>query len=274
MEFEIGSHGTQGLALKLSQHRWLLIGACILCFANGCARETQTLEPTDLPVSLIIEELADKRSQLSSFRAVGTLRVEGGKNRWSGRAFILGRMPQSLRLEVLSFFGQPALYLVSDGDHFLFWEPGSDRAYQGFASGNTLTSLIKFPLEDSKTLLLLAGIVPSWDYQKATLFRIRETDNLLLQLQDGPGRLTQRVWLEAEEFAVTRIERLRGSRLELEADFTDFVAIEGSLYPRAVLIKADKVVLSLHYKQFVINEPLQEETFRLPLPEGIEVFPW
>jgi hypothetical protein len=73
---------------------------------------------------------------------------------------------------------------------------------------------------------------------------------------------------------VIRIEQVRGTRLELQASFTDFAAIGGSLYPRSVLIRADKVVLSLSYKQFVINEPLQEETFQLDLPEGIEILPW
>jgi len=274
MEFGIGGHGTQRPAVGMLQRPWLLIYACVLFFANGCAREILKLEPADLPVSSVMAALEEKRSQLSSFRAAGNLRVEGAKHRWSGRAFVLARMPESLRLEVLNFFGQPALYLVSDGNHFAFWEPGSGRAYQGSASGNTLTSLINFPLEDNRTLLLLAGIVPSWDYEEAKLFRVQDTDNLMLELKNDPGRLTQRIWLEGEEFAVVGIEQFRGSRLELQANFTDFAAIEGSLYPRSVLIRADKVVLSLSYKQFVINEPLQKETFQLDLPEGIEILPW
>ncbi len=274
MEFGIGCHHTQRPAVRILQHPWLLVCACVLFFANGCAREILKLEPADLPVSWVMEALEEKRSQLSSFRAAGNLRVEGAKHRWSGRAFVLARMPESLRLEVLNFFGQPALYLVSNGNHFAFWEPGSDRAYQGFASGNTLTSLINFPLEDNETLLLLAGIVPSWDYEEAKLFKVQNTDNMMLELKNGPGRLTQRIWLEVEEFAVIRIEQVRGTRLELQASFTDFAAIGGSLYPRSVLIRADKVVLSLSYKQFVINEPLQEETFQLDLPEGIEILPW
>jgi outer membrane lipoprotein-sorting protein len=233
-----------------------------------------TLEPADLPVSLVLEELEARRRQFASFSAAGSLRVEGGKHTWSGRAFILSRIPQSLRLEVLSFFGQPALYLVSEGNQFLFWEPGSDHAYQGFTTGNTLKSLVNFPLEDRKTLLLLAGIVPSYDYQEAKLFKVQDTENLVLQLQDGPGRNSQRVWLEAEEFAVSRIERRRGSKLVLEASFADFVTVAGAVYPRSVLLKADKVVLSLNYKDFVINEPLQEEAFQLDLPEGIKILPW
>ncbi len=274
MEFGAGCHGVERWVTSLLQHGCLLICACTLFFANGCAKSTPTLEPADLPVSLVMEELENKRSQLSSFRAVGSLKVKDGKNSWSGRAFILSRMPQSLRLEVLNFFGQPALYLVSNNTYFLFWEPGGDRAYKGLASGHTLTSLIDFPLEDEKTLLLLAGIVPSWDYQEAKLFKLKNTETLMLQLNDGSDRLIQRVWLEAEEFAVNRIELLRGNRLELEASFADFLNLDGSLYPRSVVIKADKVVLSLKYKLFAVNEPIQKGTFQLVLPEDIEILPW
>ena len=274
MEFEVCCHGMQKPAVGFLGRRWLLFCFCVLLCASGCAKKISTLEPADLPVSLVLAEMEDRRSQIFSFRAAGTLRVETGEQSWSGRAFILCRMPQSLRLEVLSFFGQPALYLVSDGNRFLFWEPGSARAYEGFASDNTLASLIKFPLRDSETLLLLAGILPSWDYQAAKLFKVRGNGTIMLQLEDAPRHLTQRVWLEADEFSVTRIELLRGSRVELEADFADFVAVDGSLYPRDILINGDKVTLKVRYKQFVINEPLQEETFQLRLPEGIEIHPW
>ncbi len=274
MKFDICCRCILRITVRSLQHQRLMIYACVLLLANSCAREMVTLEPADLPVSLIVEELTEKRSQLFSFRAAGTLRVEGLKQRLSGRAFILSRMPQSLRLEILNFFGQPALYLVSDGNHFLFWEPGSDRAYKGFALGNTLRSLINFPLEDKKILFLLAGIVPDGNYQDAQLFKVQNTDNLMLQLADETGQLIQRVWLEEGDFAVTKIQRLRGNSLELEASFTDFVAIDGSLYPSKLWIKADEILLTLSYKQFEINEPLQEETFQLILPEGIEILPW
>jgi outer membrane lipoprotein-sorting protein len=274
MEFELGCHGSERSAVGLLQRRCLLIYFSILFLVNGCAKKMPTMEPADLPVSLVMEKLEGKRNQLSSFRAVGSLKVKGGKKSWSGRAFILSRMPQSLRLEVLSPFLQPALYVVSDGNQFLFWEPGNDRAYRGFTSGNTLATLINFPLDDRETLLLLAGIVPSWDHQEARLFKVGDAQSLMLQLRDDPKHLTQRVWIEAEEFTVTRIERVRSGRLEMETTFADFAAIQGSLYPRSVMIKADKVVLRLKYKQFAINEPLQDETFQLALPEGIDIVPW
>lgn len=274
MEPELDWHGSERLAVGWLQHRWLLLYACLLFFLNSCAKELPTLVPSDLPVALVVEQLEQRRDLLSSFRAVGSLRVQGEKRRWSGRAFLLSQIPHSLRLEVVGFFGQPVLYVASDGDHFLVWEPGQNRAYQGLASDNTLATLINIPLKDREALLLLAGVVPPWNYEEAKLFRLRDSEDLMLQLEDFAGRMTQRVWLEGERLVVTRFERLQGKKRELEAIFTDFVAIQGSLYPRSIVLEAARVRLSLRYEQFALNEPMDESIFHLTLPEEIEIHPW
>ncbi len=268
---ELGWHSA---AEGLFQRRWLLISACLLFFVNSCAKELPILEPADLPVSLVVEQLQQRRSHLSSFRAAGTLRVQGGKQRWSGKAFLLSQIPHSLRLEVVGLFGQTVLSLASDGAHFIIWEPGQNRAYQGLASNRTLATLIDIPLKDREVLLLLAGIVPPWNDAKAKLFRLPDSEGLVLQLEDFSGGLTQRIWLEGEELIVTRIERLQGNERELEAIFTDYVAVEGSLYPQSIEMEGAKIRLSLRYEQFSVNEPLDDSIFHLTLPERVEIHPW
>ena len=171
-------------------------------------------------------------------------------------------------------FGQPVLYAASDGGQFKVWEPGRNRAYQGLASGNTLARLIEFPLQDQEALLILAGTVPSWQDGDPRLFRVRGTENLMLQLDGVRGSLTQRVWLEGEGLVVTKIERTRGGERELEAKFSDFVDIEGFTYPRSVVMEGAKARLTLRYQQFVINENLDESVFHLALPDGVEIVPW
>ena len=274
MEPELGGRRSRRATIGALLLRALLIYTCLMLFTYGCARELPTYEPAELPVSLILEQLEQRQNHLVSYRAVGTLKVQGGKKRWSGRAFLLSHFPNSLRLEVVNMFGQPVLYAASDGDQFLVWEPGRSRAYQGSASGNTLAHLIEFPLQDQEALLLLAGTVPSWQDGDPKLFRVRGTENLMLQLDTVRDRLTQRVWLEGEGLVVTRIERTRGDTLELEARFSDFVDIEGFYYPRSVVLEGAKAHLTLRYQQFVINENLDESLFHLALPDGVEIVPW
>ena len=274
MEVELGGSRSRRVTIGTLLLRAPFICACLMLFTYGCARELPTYEPAELPVSFVIQQLDERQNHLVSYRAVGTLRVKGGKKRWSGRAFLLSHFPNSLRLEVVSMFGQPVLYAASDGDQFLVWEPGHNRAYQGSASGSTLAHLIEFPLQDHEALRLLAGAVPSWQGGDPKLFRVRGTENLMLQLDDLRGSLSQRVWLEGEGLVVTKIERIQGGERELEARFSDFVDIEGFYYPRSVVMEGVKASLTLRYQQFVINEDLDESVFHLTLPDGVEIVPW
>ena len=252
----------------------LLIYISLLFFFNGCVKEVPIYEPADMPVSLVVDQLEQRRNHLTSFRAAGTIRVQGGKQRWSGRAFLLSEFPDSLRLEVVGLFGNPVLYAVSDGHQFTIWEPGREQAYQGLASSGTLARLIRFPLQDHEALLLLAGIVPPWHRVQAKLFRLSKTESFMLQLENKPARLRQRIWLEGEDLIVTRIERVQDDERKFEAQFSDFVAIDGSFYPRSVVMEGGQAHISIRYQQFTVNEDLDTSVFHLALPEGIEIVPW
>jgi outer membrane lipoprotein-sorting protein len=243
-------------------------------FFSGCVKEVPIYEPADMPVSLVVDQLEQRQSHLFSFRAVGTIRVQGGKQRWSGRAFLISEFPDSLRLEVVGLFGNPLLYAVSDGHQFTIWEPGHDQAYQGLASSGTLARLIKFPLQDREALLLLAGIVPPWHQVQAKLFRLRNAESFMLQLESKPARLRLRIWLEGEDLIVTRVKRVQNNEEKFEATFSDFVAIDGSFYPRSVVMKGGQAHISIHYQQFAVNQDLDASVFHLDLPEGIEIVPW
>lgn len=274
MEPELGGRRSRRATIEALRLRSLMMCACLMLFNYGCARKLPTYEPAELPVSLVTQRLEQRQNHLVGYRAVGTLRVQGGKKRWSGRAFLLSHLPNSLRLEVVNMFGQPVLYAASDGDQYQVWEPGRNRAYQGSASGSTLAHLIEFPLQDQEALLILAGTVPSWQHADPKLFRVRGTKDLMLQLDGVGGRLRQRVWLEGEGLVATKIERTQGGERVLEAEFSDFVNIEGFYYPRSVVMEGAKARLTLRYQQFVINENLDESVFHLAIPEGVEIVPW
>lgn len=252
----------------------LLLYLYLLFLLIGCAKEVVTLEPADMPASVVVEHLEKGKEQLRSFRAVGSIQVKGEKERWSGRAFFLAQIPSSLRLEVLSFFGQPVVYAASDGYTFLIWEVGNNRAYQGLAATGTLSRLIKFPLHDQEAVLLLAGFVPIGQQAEQKLFKLPDQEGMLLQLEDTSLQLTQKVWLQGESVVTTRIERLRGGKRELEATFSDFMAIEGWFYPKTIVIEGAKTRVTIRYEQISINENLDQSIFHLSLPEGVEIIPW
>ena len=96
----------------------------------------------------------------------------------------------------------------------------------------------------------------------------------MLQLENKPARLRQKIWLEGEDLIVTRVERVQGNEGKFEAKFSDFVSIDGAFYPRSIVMEGGQAHLSIRYQQFAINEDLDASVFHLALPEGIEIVPW
>ena len=96
----------------------------------------------------------------------------------------------------------------------------------------------------------------------------------MLQLENKPARFKQRIWLEGEDLIVTKIERVQDNERRFEAQFSDFVAIDGSLYPKSVVMEGGQAHISIRYQQFAVNEDLDASVFHLTLPEGIEIVPW
>jgi outer membrane lipoprotein-sorting protein len=264
----------RGERVPRGRHKWvslLMLGCLSLCWA-GCVRKTPVLEPVDLPVAPILERLDEKRVALSGFRASGTLRLEGRGRQWSGRALVLARFPHRLRLELLNFFGQPALYVVSDGEEFITWAPG-ENASRGFALGKVIATLTSLPLQDNEAMLLLAGALPEFQYRETRLFRDPQDGAFVLSLEDPARGEIERVWLEEDAATIRRLQRIQGGTSLLDATFSEFTEADGFCYPREVKIEVAGVHLALRYQVFVPNVHLDDEVFHLELPPGVKVLP-
>ena len=239
---------------------------------SGCAPRVPLLEPVDLPVIPVVERLVARRASLSSYRAAGTIRVEGGGRQWSGRALLLAEFPRRLRLELLSFFGQPVLYVVSDGNEAVTWAPGQ-QASRGFALGRVIEAFSSIPLGDEEVMLLLAGCAPELRYRQAQLFRDVQERAYLLQLEDPSRGEIERLWLEDDAATIRRLERVQGGRSRLDAVFSRFTNAEGFVYPQEVRIETAGLQLAVRYQSFSANETMPDEVFHLELPPEVEILP-
>jgi outer membrane lipoprotein-sorting protein len=260
------SGGTYGWMLPL-------ILGCLSLSWTGCAKKAPLLEPADLPVVPILERLDERRASLLGFRASGTLRIEGRGRQWSGRALVLTKLPHRLRLELLNFFGQPVLYVVSDGEEVITWMPG-ENASRGFALGKVIATFTNLPVQDDEAMLLLAGAVPAFEYREAQLFRDAQEGGFLLSLEDQARGEVERVWLEEDATTVRRLERIQKGSSLLAATFSEFTEADGFSYPREVKLEvAGGVQVALRYQVFIPNASLDDKVFHLELPPGVKILP-
>jgi hypothetical protein len=175
-------------------------------------------------------------------------------------------------LELLSFFGQPVLYVVSDGNEVVTWAPGQ-QASRGVALGRVVQAFSKIPLDDEEVLLLLAGCAPELRYREVRLFWDVQERAYLLQLEDPSREALERLWLEDDAATIRRLERLQGGRSRLAAVFSGFTNAEGFTYPQEVRIETAGLQIAVRYQIFTANDTLPDEVFHLELPPEVEVLP-
>ena len=137
---------------------WLLMAALI--WSSGC----RTLPPAP-PVTAISQEellsrLQARQAQVQSFQAKGRITFLSPQQNYSGTALLTGRLPASLRADVLDFLGRTILSFATDGSEVKVLSPGENKLFQGPATPGNLAAFIPPSVSLPQALRLLVGALP------------------------------------------------------------------------------------------------------------------
>ncbi len=125
-----GNHLERTNPLKLKNFFWLLLAA--LLWPAGC----RTLPPAPPPAAVISPEellarLKARQEQVQSFQAKGRITFLSPQQNYSGTALLTGRLPASLKVDVLDFLGRTILSFATDGAEVKVLSPGKTNCFRG-----------------------------------------------------------------------------------------------------------------------------------------------
>jgi hypothetical protein len=181
--------------LKLRGGIWLVLLA--LLWAGGC----RTLTPAPPPAAAISPEallsrLQSRQPQVQSFQAKGRITFLSPQQNYSGTALLTGRLPASLKANVLDFLGRTVLSFATDGTEVQVLDTRGNRLLSGPATPKNLAAFIPPSVSLPQALRLLLGVLPlspgppdHFEYQAAT-------GRYLLEWRQA-GALVERLWVEA-----------------------------------------------------------------------------
>ena len=202
-----------------------------------------------------VEAASAEANARQSLRAVGKLRVASPDGSTSVKEVVLAARPAQLRLESLNMLGQAATLLVTDGEHYSFFdgsrlENGAigpevlrDRLGLAFAPGEAVRALLAEPLAGDFT--------PS-----EVLARGQER---LVKLPGQALRFAQSGEL-AELIALDPSGRVRWS-----AEYADWQSVPGGRYPFSLVLFFPETRLraELELAQVELNPTLDPTLFRV-----------
>ncbi|MFQ5697816.1 MAG: lipoprotein insertase outer membrane protein LolB [Myxococcota bacterium] len=192
----------------------------------------------------------------SSIRLTGRLQLRSRSGSLRVREVVLAQRPARLRMESLDWLGQTRTLLVSDGEHYAFFD-GRDLE-RGPVEDSLLLDRLGLDLGVREAVALLLAAPPPHLGRPLAVFargegRVARLDDHQLSF-DARGRLLG-------------IARLAGpSRAGWQVEYSDWGEVSGGRYPvhLAFFFPSTSVEVRLEVREVELNPPLEAALFELP----------
>jgi hypothetical protein len=257
--------------LKLRGFIWLVLLALLL--AGGC----RTLPPAPPPVAVtspeeLLSRLQSRQQQIKAFQAKGRLTFLSPQENYSGTALLTGRLPASLKVDVLDFLGRTILSFATDGTEVLVLSPRENKLFRGPATAKNLAAFIPPSVSLPQAVRLLVGALPFSSGPPDHFEYLPASGRYLLEWRRG-GALVERLWVAAPGLYPVQEEWYGGApEPRFTAELADFGALAPDL-PEKITLKTTrpKIELRLVYGRLQLNPSLTPADLTLTPPPGVAV---
>ncbi len=223
----------------------------------------------------LVARLQATRPQVRSFDAKGRLTYLSPKWNYSGTSLIKGRLPDTIRADVLDVLGRSLLFFYSNGQQVQVLSPKEGKFYRGVASPGNLAAFIPPAMTLQQALRLMVGDLPLSSGQPVRSEYEVKQGRYLFEWQYPGGSIKERLWVEAQEMQPVQDEWFGpGGRLHFSATFTNYGQITPGL-PGQITVKTlePKGELRLTYSDMTVNPPLKDTDLSVPKPAGVTEVP-
>lgn len=213
--------------------------------------------------------LAERYGEFTSMRALADVSFKRGSDRQRVQGVLLLRAPSSVRLEALSPFGPPLMVLTVHDGQVTAYDALKNEAHVGPADAETISSVLRLPLEPDDLVSVLAGrFAGPRDLRSAELLAPDDVGPSL-NLVDGAGG-RQRVWLDLTT-GVIQQRQIFGSKFNALIKYRR----DGSGAVAGFDLDAAMSYLtgSVTYRNLVEGEAIEDGRFVLTIPKGAKTQP-
>ncbi|MHB8068832.1 MAG: hypothetical protein ACYDIC_13150 [Desulfobaccales bacterium] len=258
--------------MKKSHLAWLVVALCFW----GC----RSLPPPAPPVSVtsadeLVSRLQAGKPQVQSFEAKGRLTFLSPQRNYSGTTLIKGRLPQTIRADVLDFLGRSLLYFYSNGQEVQVLSPKEGKLFRGAATPGNLAAFIPPAMTLPQALRLMVGDLPLSPGQPSKWVHEADQGRYLLEWRYPDGVSQERLWLEDRDLRPVREEWFGpDGQLRFAADFSNYGQTVPGL-PGQVTVKTLKPEgeLRLTYREMLVNPAFKDTDLSLPRTPGVTEVP-
>jgi hypothetical protein len=216
-----------------------------------------------------LESIMSRRDRVKTVRGEGKFSIDSPQGSGKFNAFVEAQWPAQMRLETVTFFGNPVAVLTSDGTHFALNDIEHRQFLEGLATAENVSRLLPVRLKPEDITALLIGVPPIPPTFSDVHMELDEPARAYA-LSLGRGAATEVVGLDPATLQPVwvRVNRLL-SPTAYEAFFENYEK-ETDL-PRVVrLVTEDpKATVELRWQDRQVNGELPLLTFTQSPPAGV-----
>jgi outer membrane lipoprotein-sorting protein len=227
--------------------------------------------PSTLPsVDRLENELAVRRTAVTSLRSFAQIAYEHGEENLGSRHAVLAERPDRFRLEVLSAFGSLAL-VTGDGQDLAVYVRREGAVFRGPATPDNVEAYTGVAVASADIVVILLGAPPHRPATgRATVMRDDEAGLIRLAVPIADG--TQDVWFEPETLhPVTSLTPLADGRT-LRVSFAEYQPRGPITFPSRIDLSTEPGDASVHvrYSSPSLNVEIPEHLFVFRPRRGVE----
>lgn len=240
----------------------------VLC---GCATLPPRV-PGDLPAPEAGRALVDgwrtQSARHHSLQGIARVRVQTATRTVNGTQVLLAALPDRLRTETLSPFGNPLLILAANGPELAVLLPGDNLLYRGRANPDNLARFTRLPLRLGELIGMLLYRPPLIDYRAMTTYRLA-AGGWRVELEAEPKR--QELLFDAERRLIA-VRYLFAGELQLQLAYGEFAPeLDGMPQRIELQLPREQTGATLVFSEMATDRDFPAESFALIPPEGVTI---
>jgi len=221
----------------------------------------------------LLFELQRNSVQLRSLKGVANLSVESHKGSYTGRATVVFKEPDSLKIQINAAFGIHAATLLAFQNDLQVYLPRDKILYRSKVKSKLLTQYIGMPIDFEGLKELVTGLPDPFRVlgKKAQLDSVTkkffwysiDQKDMRIRMKIDPVKKV------AVEYALWN--KISGKKYLYK--FSHFTQRRGIYLPRSIQVIRfpEKERIALFYEQFQINNALKNNLFKLSIPQNVLV---
>jgi hypothetical protein len=222
----------------------------------------------------LLSRLGARYREVQSFQARGRITFLSPRQNYSGTAFLQGRLPTTLRVDILDFFGRTILSFATDGSQVQVLSPREGKLFCGPANPRNLAAFIPPAVTLPQALRLLVGELPlsrgapgRFEYDPAKAQYLMEWE--------GAGGLQEKLEVTAQGlYPAEEVWYGGAAECRFTAQFADFGGLVPDLPGRLTLkTTTPKMEIRLAYTELTLNPVLNPKDLVLQPAPGVAVVP-